>query len=69
VASRGSPAGCFRGALLTEPVYSASEALKRAASFKPDVVLLDIGHPEMDGYEVARRLRALPDFGAVRLGR
>jgi CheY-like chemotaxis protein len=28
------------------------------ASFKPDVMLLDIGLPEMDGYEVAQRLRA-----------
>ncbi|MEA3181771.1 MAG: hypothetical protein QOI59_5294, partial [Gammaproteobacteria bacterium] len=27
-------------------------------SFKPDIVLLDIGLPVMDGYEVAQRLRA-----------
>ena len=34
------------------------EALSAAEQFQPDVVLLDIGMPGMDGYEVARRLRA-----------
>jgi PAS domain S-box-containing protein len=37
--------------------YSADKALAVAAEFQPEVVLLDIGLPEMDGYEVARRLR------------
>jgi signal transduction histidine kinase/ActR/RegA family two-component response regulator len=32
-------------------------ALERARAFQPDMVLLDIGLPRMDGYEVARRLR------------
>ena len=40
-----------------ERVYSAAEALQRAVPFKAQVVLLDIGLPEMDGYEVARQLR------------
>ena len=33
-------------------------ALTLAHSFKPDMALVDIGLPGMDGYEVARRLRA-----------
>jgi two-component system CheB/CheR fusion protein len=37
-------------------------ALVRAKEFRPDIVLLDIGLPEMDGYDVARRLRATSGF-------
>jgi CheY-like chemotaxis protein len=36
-------------------------ALELAASFRPEAVLLDIGLKGMDGYEVARRLRELPE--------
>jgi CheY-like chemotaxis protein len=39
--------------------YSAREALERAETLKPQIILLDIGLPEIDGYEVARRLRKL----------
>ena len=41
-----------------EAVYSGKGALDAIATFDPDVVLLDIGLPEMDGYEVAQRIRA-----------
>jgi signal transduction histidine kinase len=46
----------------TERAYSAREALKRARTFKPEVVLLDIGLPEVNGYDVARSLRQIPDL-------
>jgi signal transduction histidine kinase/CheY-like chemotaxis protein len=36
------------------------QALSRAEDFEPEIVLLDIGLPGLDGYEVARRLRQLP---------
>jgi CheY-like chemotaxis protein len=37
--------------------YSGATALEAAAAYQPDVVLLDIAMPMMDGNEVARRLR------------
>jgi CheY-like chemotaxis protein len=37
-------------------------AIERARSFRPDVALLDVGLPDINGYEVARRLRA--EFGS-----
>jgi CheY-like chemotaxis protein len=42
-------------------------ALRAAADFRPDLALLDIGLPVMDGYELARHLRELPGLSAVRL--
>ncbi|SAK95683.1 PAS/PAC sensor hybrid histidine kinase [Caballeronia hypogeia] len=39
-------------------VYSSRDALVLLQRFHPDVVLLDIGLAEMDGYELARRIRA-----------
>ena len=41
----------------TQIAYTSRVALDRFEQFEPDVVLLDIGLPEMDGYEVAHRLR------------
>jgi signal transduction histidine kinase/ActR/RegA family two-component response regulator len=42
-------------------------ALKIAASFQPDIALLDIGLPVMDGYELARHLRSLRGLESIRL--
>lgn len=51
----------------TASVYTAVDALRHATVFKPDVVLLDIGLPGMDGYEVAQKLRELPGLRDIRL--
>jgi CheY-like chemotaxis protein len=51
----------------TASVYTAMDALERAVSFRPDVVLLDIGLPGMDGYEVAQKMRELPGLADIRL--
>jgi PAS domain S-box-containing protein len=47
--------------------FDAPQALDRAASFHPDVAVLDIGLPVMDGYELAKRLRELPATKSVAL--
>jgi CheY-like chemotaxis protein len=41
----------------TRVAFDGPAAVARAAVFRPDVVLLDLGLPLMDGFEVARQLR------------
>jgi PAS domain S-box-containing protein len=43
-------------------VSTGAEALEVAPAFGPNVVLLDVGLPGLSGYDVARRLRDLPQF-------
>ncbi len=47
--------------------YDAVSALELRATFEPNVALLDIGLPGMDGYELARRLRATPSPNGLRI--
>ena len=44
---------------------SGPECLQIAAAQRPDLVLLDVGLPGMDGYEVCRALKADPDLGSI----
>ena len=43
----------------TRMAHDGVRALDIAREFRPEVILLDIGMPGLDGYEVARRLRAM----------
>ena len=47
--------------------YSGQEAVGMASAEPPDAVLLDIGLPGMNGYEVARRLREVPGCASALL--
>lgn len=46
---------------------SGAEALETAASEFPDLILLDVMMPGMDGWEVARVIKNHPDFGRTRV--
>ncbi|QBE63818.1 hybrid sensor histidine kinase/response regulator [Pseudoduganella lutea] len=51
----------------TRTVHTAGAALEIAAAFRPEAALLDIGLPDMNGYELARLLRQLPGGTAMKL--
>jgi PAS domain S-box-containing protein len=44
----------------TRTAHDGLEALDVAAAFRPEIVLLDIGMPKLNGYDVARRIRQEP---------
>lgn len=51
----------------TRVVHDGIEALEEAELFRPDIVLLDIGMPRLDGYETARRMKSRPWAAATRI--
>jgi CheY-like chemotaxis protein len=51
----------------TKAVYDGREAIDQAVSFAPDMVLMDIGMPDLDGYEAAARIRRDPASSNVLL--
>jgi signal transduction histidine kinase len=50
-----------------EMAHDGQSALAKMEVFTPEVVLLDIGLPGIDGYQMARRIRAIPEFRNIML--
>ena len=55
-------AGCT-----THDVNEGAKAIDAAKTFRPDVIVLDIGRPGVDGYQIARLIRQTPELSRVRL--
>jgi PAS domain S-box-containing protein len=51
----------------TQEVHEGPPVVDAAKSFQPDVILLDIGLPGLDGYQVAQLIRQTPELSHVRL--
>jgi len=52
---------------VADEANSGPDALRLAAQTNPDVILLDLMMPGMDGYTVARELRKLPELGEAQM--
>lgn len=50
-----------------DAAYDGEEGLKMINDFKPDLVLLDIVLPKMDGFEILRLVKANPDFKNIKI--
>ncbi|KAF0108236.1 MAG: histidine kinase [Anaerolineaceae bacterium] len=44
---------------------SGDEALQKVGAFQPDMAILDVMMPDMDGFELCRRLRRLPECAGI----
>jgi len=45
----------------TSEAYDGDQALQKVKEYQPDIILLDIMMPKIDGYEVCRRLKSSED--------
>jgi CheY-like chemotaxis protein len=48
-------------------VHDGEQAVQAAAALRPDLMLIDIGMPRLNGYEAAHRIRAQPEGKAIQL--
>lgn len=52
---------------VVEKAYNGEEALAKAKVFQPEIIVLDVMMPGMDGFEVARILRNTPSSSEVKI--
>lgn len=52
---------------ITRTAYNGAEALQAVADFRPELLILDVMMPGIDGFEVARQIRKNPDLDAVKI--
>lgn len=45
-----------------QAAYNGAQAIQLTAEFKPEIILLDIGLPDLNGYDIAIQLRKIPDI-------
>jgi len=50
---------------IVEVAHDGYEGLKKAREWKPDLIIMDIMMPDLDGYQVTRRLKADPDTARI----
>jgi two-component system OmpR family response regulator len=53
------------GGFTVELCGSGEEALQKAENFKPQIILLDVMMPGMDGYQTTAAIRAMPEFASL----
>jgi signal transduction histidine kinase/CheY-like chemotaxis protein len=51
----------------TEMAHEGGEAIEKAQAWHPDVILLDLGLPRMNGYDACRAIRRLPEGKDIRI--
>ena len=54
-----------RGYYEVIPAFDGQQGLDKAGEIKPDLILLDIVMPKMDGYEVCRKLKSNPETKGI----
>jgi CheY-like chemotaxis protein len=54
-----------KGGYAVECVYNGLEAIKRAEQKKPDLIVLDVVMPEMNGFQVLARLKAVGETSSI----